>query len=252
MLHVGLTKKKYNTILKGKHFLSNKLCDLKNVFFFSNNIHEVDQVKNLTNKMTLPFCRKFCLVTHKSTHFNYNFFGNNTIEKKKYEKSISNKSSVNLILNSDQEIFYSSKNVTSFNLYIGHHMNNNSVDCNFVLPCKVFLEEEGSFYNISGEIKKTTIVLDHLDLSKSMKDILYLISGVKQENIVKNPLVYRKTKGLFFDSNRKDFGFYYVVNQMMPLKNITSYSNNVITKKSISLLKAEYEKKKKKYYGYNF
>ena len=77
-------------------------------------------------------------------------------------------------------------------------MINNSVDSNLILPSKIFLEEEISFYNFSGFIKTTSIVLDYLDLSKSLKDIIYLFFSNNNKYFFQKLLFFFLKNNLLF------------------------------------------------------
>jgi NADH dehydrogenase (ubiquinone) Fe-S protein 1 len=250
--HVGLNKKSMFFIFKGKHFVCNKLFNKNNIYFFSNNRH-INNFFFYFNTSLYFFNKKFSILENSTTINNSIFLGESNKKKNFFFFYSSYIHKVNLLINYDNNINYNNL-FNNYNIFIGHHMINNSVDSNLILPSKIFLEEEISFYNFSGFIKTTSIVLDYLDLSKSLKDIIYLFfSNNNKYFFQKVPFFFEKNNILFFSKkNELFFNSVYFFFNYMYIKKINSYCDNILSKKSVSLLKAEYEKKKRRFKNYNF
>jgi hypothetical protein len=143
------------------------------------------------------------------------------------------------------------KQLLSYNIFIGHHMINNSIESNLILPARLFLEDLTSYYNLSGILKKTTIIQDYLDLCKSLKEILYLFTNDNFLILKKIPFFLEK-KGIFtFSVKKKNINFFYT-NSISNQNVFKSYTSNLLSNQSIFLLKAEFEKKQKKLKNFNF
>lgn len=248
IFHVSLKKNMFFFILKGKHYICNlyKNYDLAHLY--------MDDCKLLQNTSSLlssiiPFTHKLYLLNHKTTINNQLYIGNdhkwgdiNYVHQ--------TKNSVNILLNYNKNVFLD-KQSFYYNIFIGHHMINNSIESNLVLPCKLFLEDLTSYYNLSGVLKKTTIVQDYLDLCKSMKDVLYLFSNNDFFSIKKIPFFLEK-KNIFFFFVKKNNRNYFIFNSISFQKLSKSYTSNLLSSQSIFLLKAEFEKKQKKLKHFNF
>lgn len=236
IIHLGLNSKNLISILKGKHFFCNLFT--KKIFLSSQ-----------TNKI-LFFMKKYfdkIGIVESNTTINQMLLSGNS-EKKNVSYKKKNNHLINVFINYDKDAV---NKYNSFNIYIGSHMVNTSVDCNLILPSKIFLEEEKVYYNFVGLLKKTTITLDYLDLSKSISDILLLFNPLKKEELKKLPFNFIKNN-IFFYKTLNDSFYYFNRNNIRSNIINYSYTNHILTKKSVSLLKAEYEKYNDHIKNYNF
>lgn len=246
--HLSLKKNIFYSILKGKHFVCNvyKNYNLINIYTDRYNVLEKTQ-SVLLNRV--PFTYKLNLLNHETTLNNQSYIGNDS-KWFNFNYSNKNKNTINILLNYSNNMFLN-KQLLSYNVFIGHHMINNSIESNLILPARLFLEDLTSYYNLSGILKKTTIIQDYLDLCKSVKEILYLFTNNNILILKKIPFFLEK-KGIFtFSVKKKNINFFYT-NSISNQNVFKSYTSNLLSNQSIFLLKAEFEKKQKKLKNFNF
>jgi NADH dehydrogenase (ubiquinone) Fe-S protein 1 len=246
--HLSLKKNIFYSILKGKHFVCNiyKNYNLINIYTDRYNVLEKTQ-SVLLNRV--PFTYKLNLLNHETTLNNQSYIGNDS-KWFNFSYSNKNKNTINILLNYSNNMFLN-KQLLSYNIFIGHHMINNSIESNLILPARLFLEDLTSYYNLSGILKKTTIIQDYLDLCKSLKEILYLFTNDNFLILKKIPFFLEK-KGIFtFSVKKKNINFFYT-NSISNQNVFKSYTSNLLSNQSIFLLKAEFEKKQKKLKNFNF
>lgn len=246
--HLSLKKNIFYSILKGKHFVCNvyKNYNLINIYTDRYNVLEKTQ-SVLLNRV--PFTYKLNLLNHETTLNNQSYIGNDS-KWFNFNYSNKNKNTINILLNYSNNMFLN-KQLLSYNVFIGHHMINNSIESNLILPARLFLEDLTSYYNLSGILKKTTIIQDYLDLCKSVKEILYLFTNDNILILKKIPFFLEK-KGIFtFSVKKKNINFFYT-NSISNQNVFKSYTSNLLSNQSIFLLKAEFEKKQKKLKNFNF
>jgi len=197
----------------------------------------------------VPFTYKLNLLNHETTLNNQLYIGNDS-KWFNFSYSNKNKNTINILLNYSNNMFLN-KQLLSYNVFIGHHMINNSIESNLILPSRLFLEDLTSYYNLSGILKKTTIIQDYLDLCKSLKEILYLFTNNNILILKKIPFFLEK-KGIFtFSVKKKNINIFYT-NSILNQSVFKSYTSNLLSNQSIFLLKAEFEKKQKKLKNFNF
>jgi NADH-quinone oxidoreductase chain G len=245
---ISLKKQIFYSILKGKHFVCNIYKNYNLIRVYADNYNVLEKTQSaLLNK--IPFIHKLYLLSHETTLNNQLYIGNdNKWINMNYTNE--NKNTINILLNYNKNI-YLDKQILAYNIFIGHHMINNSIESNLILPSRLFLEDLSSYYNLSGILKKTTIIQDYLDLCKSLKEILYLFTNKNSFNLKKIPFFLEK-KGIYsFSVKKKNITFFYI-NSISTQNIFKSYTSNILSSQSIFLLKAEFEKKQKKLKNFNF
>jgi len=234
VFHVSISNFSLLSVLKGKHFLCGRLTSRKVIF-----------TNSFYSSLSTPRFTIYSL-SSSTTFNNLSFFGNlHRLDKNPYCLSKKTNSSV-VFLNSDSS-FFSPKHFFH-SIYIGHHICNLSMDSYLILPCRTFLEQESNYISFSSVLKKTTVVLDSLDLCYSMFQIISVffpslsVLNSAVPNYLSNsfiPLWVRSNQRLFLSN------FY---SSSSP----SSFCSHLISKKSVSLQKAEFDKKKCSFSFYNF
>ena len=246
--HLSLKKNIFYSILKGKHFVCNIYKNYNLVSIYTDRSGVLEKTQSvLLNRV--PFTYKLNLLNHETTLNNQLYIGNDS-KWFNFSYSNKNKNTINILLNYSNNMFLN-KQLLSYNVFIGHHMINNSIESNLILPSRLFLEDLTSYYNLSGILKKTTIIQDYLDLCKSLKEILYLFTNNNILILKKIPFFLEK-KGIFtFSVKKKNINIFYT-NSILNQSVFKSYTSNLLSNQSIFLLKAEFEKKQKKLKNFNF
>lgn len=236
IIHVSLHANSFFYMLQGRSFVCSKI--LKNVVFFSN-----EYFSNL-NKLSsfFEFSKHYTLASKVSKWNNY-LLGDTRRTTNYFV--LETKPDMYVFLNTDSKHCFLKNNMLS--VYIGHSLSSDSTDSNIILPCTTFLEENTHYINLAGICKSTTIVLDSLDLCASMKDIL--ASLFNTSSLAKVPSYVTSNIFVFWKYifNYKKYNVSYC-NKIPSF----SYCNHLISKKSISLQKAEFDKKKYIMSSYNF
>jgi len=246
--NLSLKKNIFYSILKGKHFVCNIYKNYNLVSIYTDRSGVLEKTQSvLLNRV--PFTYKLNLLNHETTLNNQLYIGNDS-KWFNFSYSNKNKNTINILLNYSNNMFLN-KQLLSYNVFIGHHMINNSIESNLILPSRLFLEDLTSYYNLSGILKKTTIIQDYLDLCKSLKEILYLFTNNNILILKKIPFFLEK-KGIFtFSVKKKNINIFYT-NSILNQSVFKSYTSNLLSNQSIFLLKAEFEKKQKKLKNFNF